>query len=162
MRIPALFLALGLAVAAPAVSAPTGAPISEVTVTIGPKLADKAKDYGDRELNFLATELKKDAERALSRTGRLQPGGGRIELVINDAKPNRPTMEQMTRKPGLSLQSIAIGGASIEGKEVQPNGDSRAMAYSWYETDIRNAKASTTWSDAERTFDVFIRRYVAE
>ena len=145
MRIPALALALGLAVAAPAVAAPTNAPISEVVVTIGPKLADKAKDYGARELDFLANELKSDAERALQRDGRLQPNGGRIELVITDAKPNRPTMEQMTKKPGLSLQSRGIGGASIEGVEVGPGGERRAIAYSWYESDFRNTRAASTW-----------------
>ena len=36
------------------------------------------------------------------------------------------------------------------------------MHFSWYETDIRWAEGRTTWTDAQRAFDLFARRYAGD
>lgn len=145
-----------VAIATVATSAAALPPISRVTVEIGPKLQEKAvEDYGVRDVDRLAAELQEEVEHALSRSGGLTADGGRLELVLVDAKPNRPTFKQMSDRPGLSMQSFGIGGAKIEGRAVYADGTTVPVSYKWYETDIRLSQPSTTWSDAQRTFDRF-------
>jgi hypothetical protein len=142
-------LALGLAqtvLATPALAAPA---VAEVKVSIGPDLAKKAETIGTREFDLLTTDLKRSIERKLSP----RPGGGTLALVIEDAKPNRPTAQQMSRTPGLSMESFGVGGARISGVYVAPGGARTPIDYSWYESDIRQARYGATWSDAETAFD---------
>jgi hypothetical protein len=151
MRTLALAAAALLASGSAALAAP-----ASVTVAIGPGLHAKAeKEYGLRDVNRLADSLRKEVERELAKTGAYD--GARIELMLEDAKPNRPTMQQMS-KMGLSFESFGIGGATIEGHAIRPDGTMVPLSYSWYETDIRNAWATTTWHDAEWTFDRFASR----
>src|SRR5690242_18706293 len=109
MRLAALTLAaaLGLADAA-------AAQVPAVSVTIGPKLQDKADELGQRELDHLALDLQRSVE------SRLAGQAGRYELTLIDARPNRPTFEQLGDKPGLSMESFGVGGATIEGAYVAP------------------------------------------
>jgi hypothetical protein len=65
------------------------------------------------------------------------PGGGVLTLVIDDARPNRPTPQQLMTTQGLSMESFGVGGARISGDYVDPAGKRTPIAYSWYETDIR-------------------------
>ncbi len=138
--------------AAPALAAPP-----EVTVAIGPKLQKEAVEHlGVREVDRLADDLKRSVERELGRTGVLS--GARIELVLTDAKPNRPTFKQMADKPGLSYASFGLGGASIEGKAISTDGTVTPLKYQWYESDIRWARERVTWGDADTAFGQFARR----
>ena len=155
MKRSALYLSLLLA-AGPAVAQPAG--IGDVRVTIGPELQEMAEDYGERDLQRLAADLEADVEKALVARGRLG-GDGRLELVLTDARPSRPTFEQLARRPGLNMRSVSNGGAAIEGEEVGPDGQRRAVKFSWYETDIRWARGKTVWTDAEHAFDRFARQY---
>ena len=133
-------------------------PVSDVSVTIGPQLQAKASKYGQRELDMLAKELKRDVERSLARTGSAGPGGGSVQLVIADAVPNRPTFKQLGDHVGLSYESFGVGGATIEGAIVYPDGHSQPVRYQWYETDIRQAVNTWTWTDASWTFQQFADR----
>lgn len=144
MRLAALTLAaaLGLAGAA-AAQAPA------VSVTIGPKLQAKAETLGQRELDYLARDLQRSVGTRLARAGQ----AGRYELVIVDAKPNRPTFEQLGDKPGLSPMSFGLGGATVEGAFVAPDGSRTPIRYGWYESDLSWAQSASTWSDAETAFD---------
>lgn len=153
MRPAALFAALVFS-AAPAMAQP----VADVTVRIGPDLREKADEYGAREVERLALELEADVERSLAREGRLAPEGGRLDLVLSDAVPNRPTFEQLGRRPGLSFESYGVGGATIEGEYVAADGTRTPLRYRWYESDIRDAQGATTWTDADRAFDRFARR----
>lgn len=139
-------LVLGLGQAAPAFAAPA---VAEVRVSIGPDLAKKADTIGTREFDRLATDLRRSVERKLPP----RPGGGTLTLVIEDARPNRPTMQQLSKTPGLSLDSFGVGGARITGAYVDPAGARTPIDYSWYETDIRQARHNTTWTDAGTAFD---------
>jgi hypothetical protein len=147
MRAALLSAALVLAaVATPALAAPT---VAEVKVSIGPDLAKKTDVLDDRELARLSADLKRSVERKLT----LSPGGGALSLVIEDAKPNRPTARQLSKTPGLSLDSFGVGGARITGVYVDPTGASTPIDYSWFETDIRQARHAATWTDAGTAFD---------
>ncbi len=130
---------------------------AEVSVNLGPALQAKAeKDYGVRDVGFVAEELRTTVERQLARNPSFD--GARVELTLIDVKPNRPTFTQLGNTVGLSFQSFGIGGASIEGRVVRADGSERPVAYRWYESDIRWSEGMTTWHDAEWTFDRFARR----
>ena len=148
-----LLIAAALAAATTVHAAPLST-ISGVQVTIGPELQEKAaKDYGTREVNDLARDLQARVSRELEKTGVL--AGGRVELVLVDAKPNRPTMQQMGQTPGLSYESYSIGGATIGGQVVSVDGEVTPVSYRWYETDIRQSRLGGAWSDARHAFGRF-------
>lgn len=127
-----------------------------VDVRVGQTLADKAEDYGPRDIERLLLRLDAQAEAALARSGRYP--GARMELVIEDAVPNRPTFEQLADRPGLSMESIGIGGAEISGEILLADGTRIPVAYRWFETSIANIGAAATWSDADRAFRRFAQR----
>lgn len=157
MRLPALLTTTLIAAAAAfsAQAAPIG-PVRDINITIGADLAKETDKFDQRDLDFLKTELRESVERELAKSG--APAGGRLDLVIEDVKNNRPTMRQMTKTPGLSFESRGIGGAEITGAYTSADGVSTPVSYSWYETDLRNVRAAGVWSDAERTFDRFARK----
>ena len=151
-RILALSAVALLMSAVPALAAP-----ASVSVTVGPELQKKFdKTYGVREAAELTADLRKSVETALARSN--AQDGARIELVLTDVKPNRPTFKQMGDTPGLSMESFGVGGAAIEGRIVSASGQEQPVKYSWYETDIRQAYGNWIWQDAEWTFDRFARR----
>ena len=151
MRI-VLFAPLLALVATPALAAP-----AQVEVTVGPKLQKEAAEHlGVKEVDRLAADLKRQVEREIARTGVLD--GARVELVLVDAKPNRPTFKQLVDKPGLSMESFSLGGAAIEGKATAVDGTVTPLKYQWYESDIRWAHARVTWSDADAAFGQFAHR----
>jgi hypothetical protein len=108
-----------LAIGALAVPALAQDPVSISPIGFGPELTEKADEYGQRELDYLASEMREDLERELS--GMLGENGLRLEVTILDATPNRPTMEQMAAR-GLHQSSISIGGASLEARLLDASG----------------------------------------
>lgn len=150
MKILTAILALGATIASPALSAPK---VATVSVSIGPDLAKKTQTLDAREFDYLTRELKRSVEKRLDRSGALDPAGGELDLVIEDARPNRPTLREMSAKPGLSYQSFGVGGARVSGEYRAASGARTPVAYSWYETDIRWAQYNGTWSDADEAFD---------
>jgi hypothetical protein len=130
---------------------------ASVTVSVGANLQAKAdKTYGAREVDRLATSLRQSVERQLAHTGAYD--GARLDLVLVDAVPNRPTFKQMSDTPGLSLRSFGVGGAKIEGRAVSSDGKVTPISYSYYQPDIREVRGAATWSDAEWTFDALAHR----
>jgi len=149
-----LVLAAGAPAAADRMRPP---PSAIVSVTLSDQLREKAAStYGLTELEALADELEDEVARELARTGVMI--GGRVELVLEDAKPNRPTRKEMSDRPGLSFRSFSVGGASITGRTVSFDGKVTPIRYDWYATDITDARHGSVWADAERTFDSFARR----
>jgi hypothetical protein len=152
MRTVALATATVLLSATAALAAP-----ATVNVTISPELQAKAaKKYGVRDINELAASLKKSVVGELARSGAY--ADAKIDLVLADAKPNRPTFKQMGDTPGLSFESFGIGGARITGTATAANGAVTPLDYRWYETDIRWAQYNATWGDAYTTFQRFAHR----
>lgn len=165
MELPSLspvVLALALASAAPLVAPaaaqarqPRGEPrgqaeaapaAAQVNVAVGPVLAAKRERYGSDQLSYLSTELAETVRRAAARGG-----FSRIDLVLEDAEPNRPTAAMLGRLPELSPFSISLGGARITGTAYR-GGQALPLKSSWYESDLRNELPGGVWPDAERAF----------
>ncbi len=144
----------GLALAAaPAASALT------IEAKISPAFQEKLdKDYGVRETKVLTSYLTSKIESHFTRQG---VKADRVVVTIEDAKPNRPTFEQVSEKPGLDpIRSISLGGAHITGIAYDASGkEIGTLDYDWYETSLENTIASTTWTDARWSIDRFARRF---
>ena len=136
--------AVGLALSAGAAQA------AEVSVTIGPELQKNTRAYGAREVADLADDLRKTVDKALDRAGPDAPQ--RVDLVLESATPNRPTYNQLTATPGLSMFSVGVGGAAVTGTATFADGSVKPVSYRWRETDVRWVIGYSTWTDAQRTF----------
>ena len=143
--------------AGPALAAPD---VATVRVTIGADLAKNTKIMDAREFDYLTKELQRSVEIKLDRSGSLGPDGGDLHLVIEDARPNRPTLRQMSSDPGLSFSSFGVGGARVTGEYRAKSGERTPVDYSWYETDITRAPYNSTWSDADTAFERLANKLV--
>lgn len=150
MRTLAFAMAALLASGSAALAAP-----ASVSVTLSPHLYEKARDdYGLREVNGLAQDLQTRVEKRLANSSLYD--GARIELVLDDVQPNRPTFAQLGRVNGLSMRSISLGGIHIEGRAVAPNGAVTPLSFKWYSTDLRDVRGYGVWTDAMWGGDQFV------
>lgn len=131
-----------------------GAALAEpasVTVTLGARLQDKTEDLGPREVQEQSDRLVELVTRAVADTPALN--GARIELVLTDLKPNRPTFQQISERPGLDpMRSISIGGAAIEGQITLADGTVQPVRYEWFSHNLADVRGFTAWQDADRAF----------
>lgn len=138
-------LALAAVLAAPAMA-------QQVTVTVGGDLTEQVELLGERDVNQQIARLQTVVERRLARDGALE--GAQINLVLTDLKPNRPTMQQAADKPGLSIMdSLSIGGATIEGEVITADGERLPVRYSRFSNSLADVYGYTTWQDADRAYD---------
>ncbi|QQQ19166.1 hypothetical protein JIP62_03330 [Brevundimonas vitis] len=150
---------LGLAVIL-ATAAQSPALAQTVTVAIGGELQDKVQELGEREVRDQADRLGEVVTRVLAREGSLE--GARVELVLTDLKPNRPTFQQLGDTPGLDgIRSISIGGAAIEGEILLADGTRQPVRYDWYSSSLEEVRGFGTWQDADRAFSRFANNLVA-
>ena len=134
-----------------AVAGAAAADPASVTVTLGPDLQDKAEALGRRDVDQQADRLAEVVRRALNRDRGLD--GARVDLVLTDLRPNRPTVEQMAHQPGLDgHRSVSIGGAAIEGSITTADGQVLPVRYDWYSNSIAEVRGYTTWYDADRAY----------
>jgi AICAR transformylase/IMP cyclohydrolase PurH len=145
--------ALGLFVAIPMAAAQQPA-VREITFS--PELqTELAEDYGARE----APVLQRAVEQALASQIE-QRAGLTIDVVIVDAAPNRPTMEQLGQRVGLSMQSISVGGAEI--KALIRGTDGQVVAevdHRFYDRSFADLTgAESTWSSARRAIRQWARK----
>lgn len=130
---------------------PAAAEPALISVSLGPDLQEKAEDLGSREVQEQADRLAELVGRALARDGDLD--GARIELVLTDLQPNRPTFQQMVDQPGLDgHRSRSIGGATIEGQITMADGRTVPVQYDWYSTSLADVRGAHTWADADRAY----------
>lgn len=137
------------------------APALAVTVEtkISAEFQEKLEDdIGVREARVLSDALTRKitaifADRRVT--------ADKVVVTIEDARPNKPTMEQVSNKPGLdAMRSISLGGAKLSGIAYDAAGaEIGRFDYRWYENDLRNVVAASTWTDARSTFDKFARRF---
>ena len=114
--------------------------------------------YGDRDLERLTERLESKLQRKLMKKGiEVSDNASTVlRITIEDARPNRPTFNQLSKEPSLSFESISLGGAELEAELIAAGGRSLGtMSYKYYENDIRDAKYGGTWSDAHRAFGRF-------
>ncbi len=139
-------LALVAGLAAPAAAQPT------VNVTIGGDLVEQVESLGQRDVDRQLQRLQEVVSRALVERGALD--GAQVNLVVTDLKPNRPTFQQAVDRPGLSvIDSISIGGATIEGEIVTADGQRLPVRYSRYSPNLADVQGFGTWQDAERAYN---------
>lgn len=154
MRIAAFaasaFAALALAMPAAALTVE-----AKVSTEFQKKLDD---DIGVREHKILTDALTRKITDVFTERG---VSADRVVVTIEDAKPNRPTFEQVSSKPGLDpMRSISVGGARLSGIAYDASGkEIGTFKYDWYESDLRNVIAATVWTDARTAFDRFTRRF---
>ena len=127
----------------------------QITVKPGVLLQSKAASYGPSELDYLIKELTGDVTRAVSRTAAPPQ---RIDLVIEDAEPNRPTSAQLIGSIGLPASSVDVGGARVSGTVTNADGSVHPIRYQYYEDDLSEEIGASTWNDAERAFDKVSRQ----
>jgi hypothetical protein len=154
MRITAVAISAlaGLLLATPAFAVTVEAKTS-------PEFQEKLKDdLGVREEKILTDALTKKITKVFNDRG---VKADRVVVTIEDAKPNHPTWEQASNKPGLdSFRSVSVGGAHVTGIAYDASGvEIGKYDYDWYENDLRNVIPAATWSDAHTTFDRFARRF---
>ena len=114
--------------------------------------------YGDRDIERLTERLESKLEQKFAKKGILisDTASTILRITIEDAKPNRPTFNQLSVQPGLSFNSFGNGGAELEAELIAAGGQSLGtMSYRYYENDIRYAKFGATWNDAHRAFSRF-------
>ena len=142
--------------AALAVSGAAAAQPSAVVVTVSPDFAQTARELGERDVQQQVSDLTRTVERVL--TDRHALDGARVELVITDLKPNRPTMQQISDKPGLDpIRSISIGGAAIEGTVTTASGEVHPVKYDYYSTNLADVRGYSTWQDASTAYNRLAR-----
>jgi hypothetical protein len=148
-------MATGAAAAEVRLQAPDG-PAPRVSVAVGPELRERADDLGQREIDRLTDRLQREVDQALSQR---DSGIVSARLVLVDARPNRPTFEQVADRPGLdAFRSISIGGATIEGEVTTADGATRPVGYDWYSSNLADVQGFGTWYDADRAIARFARR----
>lgn len=152
---PLAFFAPAAAVIALASAAQAQAP--NVTVALGPKLQEQVEDLGPREVRDQADRLAERVREALARRNDLN--GTAVNLVLTDLKPNRPTLQQLTDRPGLDrIRSVSIGGAAVEGEIVTADGRSLPFEYDRFNSSLADVYGFSTWWEADRVFDRVARK----
>lgn len=118
--------------------------------------------YGEKSLGKLTKSVEKIIEQRFEKKGlELSDEASTVfRITVEDAKPNRPTFEQLSRQAGLSSRSYSTGGAKFNAEMIAANGQSLGtMSYKYYDTDIRDASFGvSTWSDAKRSASFFARK----
>ncbi len=143
-------LSLGVSAASLAQTPPRPAPM--VSVLVGPALAAKVRKLGATDVDEMAKSLA-DTVRGDLQSHHRASAPIRADLVLEDATPNRPTIQQLSDHPGLSMTSIALGGAAISGVVTFADGHSEPLSYSFRQDSLRDDIGVGPWTDAERTFE---------
>lgn len=136
-------------------------PASALTVDakVSPEFQKKLDDdIGAREAATLTEAVTRKVTDVFTARG-IQ--ADRVLVTIEDARPNRPTFQQASDKPGLDvMRSISIGGAKVSGVAFDASGkEIGRLDYTWYENDLSNVIGSATWTDARTTFARFANRF---
>jgi hypothetical protein len=141
--------------------AQSAAAVTVAPISFSPEFEAELNDeIGVREGDILRRDAERAVAAALARRGvALDGAGGTIEIVIVDATPNRPTLEQLSDEPGLDyMRSISIGGAELRAVLRDAEGnvltEVEHRSYNHSITDASNF-SPTTWSEARRA----IRRF---
>ena len=147
-----IFAAIGALAILPAAAA------TEVAVTYSDDFAEELADnYGEREGAALTEDIIEDIDRAFAKAG-VDPA--RVDITIIDAKPNRPTFEQLADRPGLDpIRSISLGGMKLSGTAYDADGNVIATEeYGWFENNLQDVLGSGVWSDANRASRKFAKK----
>ncbi len=117
---------------------------------------------GEKDLNNLLVKLEKFTTHDLEKRGISVDDNAQsvLKLTLVDARPNRPTFNQLSKQPSLDFQSFGFGGAEIEGELFSADGTSQGKVnYTYYETFFNGfQRTAAVWSDTRRTMQRFSSR----
>lgn len=117
--------------------------------------------YGEKDLAMLTEDLREEFVTDLTKAGLTLSDTAALTLkvTITDARPSRPTFRQLSVQPGLSFQSIARGGATIESQLIDASGQVIGTSeYGWYDEDAFDGFGAVgTWNEAKRAFSRYAR-----
>ncbi len=134
---------------------------SEFTVTFSEKFTEKLEDdYGLKEGDYLAEEIREDLTRYLNKAGITV---SHIDVVIEDARPNKPTMKQLGDRLSLDYgRSISTGGMklTLSARDADKNVIA-SLTDDDFENDLRFA-SPTTWGDANTASSRIARKFVKQ
>lgn len=140
--------------AAAVLSGAAAAQPATVNVTLGAALQNRTEELGSREVQAQVDQLSEAVASALADNDALE--GARIDLVLTELKPNRPTFRQTVDRPGLDpIRSISIGGAAIEGQITLADGTVQPVRYNWFSNNLAEVNGFSVWRDAERAYRRF-------
>lgn len=139
-------------------------PVSVAPVEYSPEFAQQLdEELGPREGEMLSAVVAEAVGNALQRRGASLADGAlvSIEVSIVDAAPNRPTMQQMSDRPGLDpIRSISIGGAELHAVVRDEDGGAAEVTHRRYNSSIEEVSrtAATTWGEARRAIRQFAEK----
>ncbi len=118
--------------------------------------------YGDRAIEYLLEDLEEELVSDFSKRGLTlsENASTLLRVTINEAKPNRPTFNQLKEDSSLSFQSFGIGGADISAELVSAGGTVVGTAdYDYFSSfNDRAIQSLGTWTDANRAFSRFSKK----
>lgn len=123
--------------------------------------------YGDRAIEDLLEEMQDEIRDDFSKRGLTLSNSAPtlLRITIVDAKPNRPTFNQLSRDASLSFKSFGIGGAEIMAEFVSAGGTVIGTAeYDYYSSfnDRPAIQHSAVWMDADRAMSRFSKKLSKE
>ena len=131
-------------------------PIAIASIVPSPDYQKKlADDYGERELRELSDALTRAVQLELAKQSRSDVS---LKLIIHDARPNRPTFNQLGISPYRDFsRSFGIGGADVEALIYDEKGQLvQHFRNEWYEHNIEfEFRGTDPWYDARRSFYFF-------
>lgn len=136
----------------------SGRALEVVEVNFSDTFSDRLEnEFGMREAEILREIIARDIYR-VDRKTKIQLS--RAVVTIEAAKPNKPTLEQLSGNAGLSYSgSFGIGGMTLNAVFIDSSGrTSRALRESWFGDDIQSAKHLGTWGDARRASRRFAKK----
>lgn len=141
------------------------APVALAPISFSPEFQQSLEeDLGVREGEELRQAVTEQVNAALARRGAsvAEASGLTLEISIVDADPNRPTMQQMSDRPGLDMmRSISIGGAELHGVLRNAQGEVISeITHRRYNNNIEDVAlgAATTWTEARRAIRQFAEK----
>jgi hypothetical protein len=152
---PMLVAAAALAMTPALAAAAAIGPVASLHVTAGPALLADTKVLDARDADQLTESLRRSVQRSLDKAHAVSDQGGVLDIQLVKARPTRPTMTQMSHRPGLSMQSLYTGGMDVTGTYTARDGAVTPIKFHWEAFDLRDAQYGATWTDAERGFDRF-------
>ncbi|MDG2044381.1 MAG: hypothetical protein P8J78_07205 [Maricaulis sp.] len=126
-------------------------------ISFSESMRAKADILGRSELARLSSYLREDLERALMQSSWLGISADETHLnvVILDATPNRPTMNQVNQSGGTHNREAVTGGASLSATLVRGGEEIANFTYSWQNDALDQNASYGIWTDARTTFDRF-------
>jgi hypothetical protein len=127
---------------------------SKIAINFDEKIEQQfIDDFGIREKNIIEDMVRKEIAKTFGQSDY------KFEIQFKQIAPNRPTMEQMNNKSGLSMQSFSVGGADLIGKLYDTNGNNiSTINYDYYSTNVYESQYRWTWDDAEYSIERLITK----